>query len=108
MQYTDQEINLTHGDLLVADRWYYFWNRRKMKLCFRFRCGPVPYIHRPTSHRGCYFQSIPHIAAFRDYYKAIEDGIPLRQKRVELPDPYRDRKRKRPKDWKSYRKTQYK
>lgn len=111
-QYQDQELNCRHGDLIEKSSEWYSWDgtfKRKLHFVYRFRANPVPGIRRRRWHKGCYYKAPSnHLAMRRMVFKAIDDGIPLRQKWAEIPDPWKDIKRHVDRCWKSFRETQYK
>ncbi len=105
MEYQDKEINAKRGDLFVSTSKYSWRGDR-----FRFRQGSVHGIRKRRWRSGSHYRAFAHMAMRRAYYKALDDGVPLRQKWVEIPDPWDDYQRRDPMDrsWKRYRKTQYK
>lgn len=104
-EYQDLETNTKRGDRFVPTYYYNYGGRS-----YRFRQGSVEGIRCRRASWRRYYRCPSHIAMRKAYFKALYDGLPLRQRWVEIPDPWEDWPYIDHCDrtWKRYRKTQYK
>jgi hypothetical protein len=85
--------------------WYRLYNKE-----YEFRCDPVPMIHRHRGHKGCYYRSMKTMQERKASLAAKEDEIPWRARRNfrNLPNAWDDYPRFMQKNWKKFRKHQWK
>ncbi len=96
-----------------ANRGWYFDSHA---IAYEFRCDPVPFIRcrRGSKYGARYYKQPRTIQERRAYFydELSEYGVSLRLTRSarNLPDPWDDRSRAdfRIRNWKRYRRTQYK
>lgn len=83
--------------------WYRLYNK-----IYVYRDGPVPYVGK--RNHGHYYRRMKTTQERRWSYSAVVDGVPWRARRNarNLPNPWDDIVIGRLKNWKKYRKTQWK
>ena len=86
--------------------WWYHRNNR----VFEFRCDPVPFIHKYHSHKGTYYRHMKTTQERRWSLAEKDDGVRWRARRNfhNLPNAWDDWARHNEKNWKRFRKHQWK
>jgi hypothetical protein len=113
-EYTDQELDCRHGDIIKKSaEWRSLFTgewKRKTYFVYRFRAEPIPSTGRRHWHKGSYYRNPPHRPMLRALVRAVEDGVAIRQKYKDVPNPWEDYPRldRKIRNWKKFRKTQYK
>lgn len=78
----------------------------------KFRKGTIPGIHAAKWHKGTYYKRFSFISTFRDNaYLDSDDEMRdygITSRRTNFPNPWEDFPRSYHKNWKKYRKTQWK
>jgi hypothetical protein len=77
---------------------------------FKYRHDPVPFVHKSKWHRGVFYRRPKTTQERRAFDDSVDQGFTPRKRRAAniLPNAWDDIPRHREKNWKKFRRTQWK